>query len=532
MREAWQQLPNATSVESTTDGEEPLNGLAQRRGSYSSDKDEENGSCRCCRIGSAICSSCVCLGLLALLGSVLSANDIMRRQMESTGSEAFGTETTVGSCGVGFAGASTSFKDVTVKNPPGFFGHFLTIRDGLLDTTFWSFFHHHVEVEEMAVDTVNVTMVQNDTILSMPNFVYIMNSLQHAKDREGPIQPPGFLGGRVSARLYSVDRVEMRNMWFLWDMRGALGERFAATGAPVAYGINKIVVKDIGKQKGGVPMEEVMQIMVNAVVRAGIHQAPANIEQMVLSALRDTTAKMAHLDFSSLHLDAGEGLKQVSKLIDFVGDRLHEANVTAATAAAVRAGAPASFGKGETGEALGYTLQAGADVGAEMADFAANSTAAWGETIAGHQKLSDTLEIQSQAFATALEHAKLKAKQDGSIGGMISDVINGSQLLGAKFGEATEKAATSMIVQGQAMSASLHEAIEEERRERRERAAAAAAVAGGQAQPSAPLAAAGNPAFVQPAVQTVPPAKETSLADLALNLLGALSAPQAHAPPA
>merc|ERR1711953_660358 len=120
---------------------------------------------------------------------------------------------------------------------------------------------------------------------------------------------------------------------------------------------------NIGKKQGGVSLEELMMIVTISLVSAAIEAAPANIGAAIIGAIVagvNGFQGFAALDYEGLQLDLGEGLSEVSKLVD---------RVTKTTADAVSPElASATFSS---------ALDTAEDVGDVMASAVADASTAW-----------------------------------------------------------------------------------------------------------------------------------------------------------
>merc|ERR1712176_940519 len=125
-------------------------------------------------------------------------------------------------------------------------------------------------------------MGQRDALT--PNFVTILQKLLSSTQRPSSIQPPGFFGGKISARKYSVSNIEMKDLKLHMDMRLDLGT-VSLENPPAFYHVNRVQIQNIGKKQGGVPLEELMMIVTASLVSAAIEAAPANIGAAITNAI-------------------------------------------------------------------------------------------------------------------------------------------------------------------------------------------------------------------------------------------------------
>lgn len=345
-----------------------------------------------------------CMVVLAA-GLVLYASAITKSVVIATSSRIFGTDVEVGSLIVGVLEARTFVEDVSVANPSSYNGHFLELQDGLVDLTFWSLFSKHVEVEELQLRGLTVTLEQKDAS-PLPNFVYIIDNLIEARHRKAKIYPPSFLGGRIAARLFTVDRLDIRDLTFQVDMQAPSLGLVIEGGLPLSFTIDRVQIQDIGKHRGGVHVAELIHIIVDAVLGAAVEQAPGYLAAVLLAALAGGTGGGAQglesLDFGSLHLDVGQGLRRISNLMD----RLSEADANVAP--------------------LAGAVQAAADVSTALASAVGNASVAWIEALSegGDQAFVDeAIHDTVAAFGAAAVGAAARTRKDGIVGGLLSEAI-------------------------------------------------------------------------------------------------------------
>eukprot|EP00929_Paragymnodinium_shiwhaense_P112133 TRINITY_DN80387_c0_g1_i1.p1 TRINITY_DN80387_c0_g1~~TRINITY_DN80387_c0_g1_i1.p1 ORF type:complete len:592 (-),score=158.82 TRINITY_DN80387_c0_g1_i1:157-1932(-) len=273
--------------------------------------------CSCARICCIGVLSVVAFLLVSFVGCVAWAEMSSEEIAETVGSRSFGTDTKIGSVNVALFNQQTTMTDVRVANPPGFEGDFLVLRDGLFDTDLWSIMNKHVEFKTFYMDHLTVKLQQNGTM--RPNFVYILENLHIAKLRPSAFEPPDFLGGKLSQRRYIVDKLEMRDVTLLLDAQLGLsiGNMPVGFGQPIK--IKKVVLNNVGKKEGGIPMARLLLIMVHSLVSSAVETAPDNVRQGMISAVEAGVQCLDSLDASSLHLDPGSGLKDISELMQRLG---------------------------------------------------------------------------------------------------------------------------------------------------------------------------------------------------------------------
>mmetsp|Transcript_80650 Transcript_80650/g.224453 ORF Transcript_80650/g.224453 Transcript_80650/m.224453 type:complete len:374 (+) Transcript_80650:37-1158(+) len=268
----------------------------------------------------AVCAALISLGFAVFAGCIYYDNAIVQRMVASTGLEAFGTETRVGSVNVGVISARTVIYDVSVANPPGFAGNFLEFEEAVLDTRFWDLLSHNVDFQEMSLRDLTVTFLQNDTL--RPNFVRILEHLGESRHRKSAFHPPDFLGGQLSARKYVVDVLEMRNLTFILESRLPLST-LGLHSPSAKFDIPRVQILNVGKGRGGVSMEELMTIVVQAIVSAAVEKAPGDIGIAIVSAVEagvdEGITGLKGLDYETIHMNVGEGFSQISTLVDRLG---------------------------------------------------------------------------------------------------------------------------------------------------------------------------------------------------------------------
>jgi len=395
------------------------------------DGDCEEGcwctSCRICIVLVLVLFT-ACLLLIAI--GVFSADTTAKRLLVFVGDRAFGTSTDVGSMRVGIVSARTTIGDVSVANPDGYAGDFLTLASGVLDTSIWSLLSHRVELETLGLHQLHLSLEQNGTAQA-PNFINILQSLNRAAHRKTAIRPPDFVGGALAGRKYVVDLLEMRDMSFGVNLRLGLGPIDLASPT-TNFEIPIIKVERIGKNEGGVHLEELMLIVVNSVLSAAVEAMPTNVGNDMMATLDSSVKDFKNLDFESLKLDLGKGVREISKLIDRLSE-FATANASATPKKPLEVRAGATFDS---------AVSTAADIADEMVDAISNSTTAWGEAIDG--SVSPELAFEgavngtAAAFSNAMHGVAARTEMDGDVGKTVSKAINTAEAMGVAAKHAVE----------------------------------------------------------------------------------------------
>merc|ERR1712048_466693 len=185
---------------------------------------------------------------------------------------------------------------------------------------------------------------------------------------------------------------------------------------PAFYHVDRVQIENIGKKQGGVPLEELMMIVTISLVSAAIEAAPANIAAAIISAIVagvNGFQGFAALNYEGLQLDLGEGLSEVSKLVD---------RVTKTTADAVSP---------ELASATLYSaLDTAEDMGDVMAGAVTDASSAWGEALGSRKKpttmhdVANAVNGTAAAIGNAWAEMEERARADGEIGKTVSQVLN------------------------------------------------------------------------------------------------------------
>jgi len=242
----------------------------------------------------------VLAAVVAVAYVFLNAGGLVKKIIESVGSEVTGVAVTVDSVEIGLTDGTASIKELTVGNPPGFESeHAFALGEVSVDIDTGSLGGDAIHIEEVIIDS--------------PSVIYEMgtggSNIDAIQQNVAKFTGPG--GGESGestddgeGQPVIIDRVLITNV------RVAVSANFLA-GEDLGTTIPEIEIRDIGKDGGGASPAEVVQLIIEAITNS----VGGAVELLDLDSLKDQAEEALSEAADEVKGKADEALQDASKKI-------------------------------------------------------------------------------------------------------------------------------------------------------------------------------------------------------------------------
>lgn len=257
---------------------------------------------------------------------VISTNLIVKSAIQSIGAYALGVEVDVGSVALSPFWGRSSIRNVEIRSPEGFDKDLMQLGRIAFDLSLWA--------------VVGQTLCNSDKPLSMEEFIASDVAVNVHKEIDQTSNVRIVLDRMMSnhsgmpkpsRRLLHekviVGRLELANVTA--SVRLGVGgmaalESFQPTG-PVSFTLKKVVLEDVGKEHGGVTLQELIKDVVQAVLSAVITQCEGALKDKLTDDLRGAMDLLSQIPHAKeIYLDAGQGLEKAERWADKMHDSMKE----------------------------------------------------------------------------------------------------------------------------------------------------------------------------------------------------------------
>ena len=238
-------------------------------------------------------------------------NSIAKSAITSAGSSTLGVSTSLDSINIGLFSGHSSIDGLEVANPKGFDGDFLDLSEGVLDVNLSTLLGDVIEVKQVSLDGLKVEFLQK---LGGSNVSQILDNVKKSTDSTPDKKPAADKASSDSSRKFVIDELKVTNVKVSIAV-----EPLSSATAPSTVAINQILIKDIGKKEGGADLDQLMAIVVQAVVDAVIKAAPSEIPSIMMQGIEGGLSNLTSFDFGNVQFDGGKGLQDVVKSISNIG---------------------------------------------------------------------------------------------------------------------------------------------------------------------------------------------------------------------
>ncbi len=263
----------------------------------------------------------VLLLVVVVVGGVVTAFFFIDRAaklaVEKGGTYAMGVETTLGSVNVGLLSGSVSLSELKVANPPGYkTDRFFGLGAGNVSVSLSSLRSPIVEVPEFKLADITVNLEKAG---GKANYQAILDNIKRFESGGGPAQskPSG------DEKRFVVKSLQIKNVKVHVDLLPAGGQL-----TQVNIPIESIDLTDVGTAGKGVPMGELANIVIKAVLAVVAEKGPGLLPAEILGDLQGGLAQLQNLDQLGVKLSSNlgaEGQKMLDQAKEQVGKQVDKA---------------------------------------------------------------------------------------------------------------------------------------------------------------------------------------------------------------
>jgi len=296
----------------------PTCGAKQRRREASPLANQKAIGC-CC--GCCLCTLIV--GVVAIVCLVLSLNSFIKFAVESVGSTLMGVPVTLDSVNFSVMQGRISLNDLDVASPQGYTDDLFQLGRFVFDVSpmsllwgYMSTFSKPVELEEATIQNIDIWIEMQTLPTPGSNAQVVVHTMNEQVARIAKVAPslttpmPTLSPGdtiKVGTAKVKADRVELSNITAAVTLQPL---------APIAYTLQRVLVKDVGKKSDGVYLYEFIEILVRALLMSVIKAAPANIQSNLAKGFGVDLWR--ELDFDGMDLDMGHGFEKMGEFSGWV----------------------------------------------------------------------------------------------------------------------------------------------------------------------------------------------------------------------
>ncbi|TSA40048.1 hypothetical protein D4Q85_00380, partial [bacterium] len=199
----------------------------------------------------------VLLVVVVIIGAVAGLfyiNDLVKVGVEKGGTYAMGVKTSLGSADVGLFSGKAGLKELAVANPEGFKGpQFFGLGAAAVEVSLTSLRSDVVEVPRLELSGVRASLEKKD---GKTNYKVILDNL--AKLQSGKPSEAKPAGGEKKFVIKDLDIKDVRVSVDLFDSAIPVGS--------IVVPIERIHLTDLGTAGKGLPMSDIVAIVVRAVL--------------------------------------------------------------------------------------------------------------------------------------------------------------------------------------------------------------------------------------------------------------------------
>ncbi|MBL8964122.1 MAG: hypothetical protein KF787_02430 [Phycisphaeraceae bacterium] len=241
----------------------------------------------------------------AVVAVVIYADRAVKIAVEKGGTYALGVETTLGGADVGFLSASLGLRDLKIANPPGYKSdRFLGLGSGKVSVWASSLRGSVIEVPTLSLDTITLNL---ERATEKANYRVILDNLKRLESGEAPSKDtrPSGEQKRFVIRHLSIREVHVNAD--LVPMGGDLTR--------ISIPIESIELRDVGTAGRGVPLAELADIIIKALLVVVSEKGAQLLPPEILGDLRSGLAQLRDLDSLGVKVQSAMGEK-AQKMID------------------------------------------------------------------------------------------------------------------------------------------------------------------------------------------------------------------------
>ena len=252
--------------------------------------------------------------LVVAVGGLLYYVDSMaKKAIEYGGSEALGVATTLDQVNISLLGGSASLGGLNIANPSGFKQPiFLGLGTGEFAVSLGSLSGDTVVIPKVRFSDILVNLEQKGKQNNIEPLLRKVKSMS-----SGGAQQPSAASSSGSGKKFVLEYLAIENVKVnaLLDLLGQT--------ADVNMVLPKIELRDLGKDKGGIPMPELIQKVVQAILDAA-RQSSANLSPDLAKLLNGQLAGLDGIKTEVIGKATAEVEKQVQAVQEKVNKQLEQ----------------------------------------------------------------------------------------------------------------------------------------------------------------------------------------------------------------
>mmetsp|Transcript_35234 Transcript_35234/g.75036 ORF Transcript_35234/g.75036 Transcript_35234/m.75036 type:complete len:414 (+) Transcript_35234:290-1531(+) len=267
------------------------------------------------------CGSCCCIFgvVLVVLGFVTTIffNSWLKTSVEQIGGAVLGTHVSVEAVNFRPIEGRIHITEFDVDSPAPFKGNFISLEEFILDVgplsllTGWlSSFTSPLEMEEVRLNECNVDIVVDMVPTSTSN---AQSVVKHATDVTHQLTAQGVIPPLPTGETMAADTVKAMTVKVkigrLTLSNIKVGARISSL-PEVKFDLATIELTDIGKDKDGVYLYELIHILVQSLLMAILKASPESVQSFLAGDLGKFLSKEG-LDLGDLHFDSGHGIESI-----------------------------------------------------------------------------------------------------------------------------------------------------------------------------------------------------------------------------
>lgn len=248
----------------------------------------------------------VVLGVLlvvGVLGAFVYVDSIAKAAVEKGGTYALGVPTTLDKAKVGVFSGGFDMHGLHVANPEGYkSASFLAMGDGGVRVSLGTLRKDIVEIPRLSMSDIQINLEKKD---GKANYQVIVDNLKRLESGEKKEPAP-----QGSEKKFVIGEVEVLNVKVHVDLLPVGG---TLTQANIT--LDRVVLKDVGTAGKGVPMTELVSIIVKALMSAVADKGAGLIPDDLLGDLKGQLAQLKDLQAMGVKLTS-EAKEKVEKAVE------------------------------------------------------------------------------------------------------------------------------------------------------------------------------------------------------------------------
>ena len=259
--------------------------------------------------------------VLAVGGMLFYVDSMAKKAIEFGGSEALGVATTLDQVNISFLGGSASLNGLNIANPSGFQQkNFLGLGTG----------EFAVSLGSLSGDTVVIPKVRFADILVNLEQKGKQNNIEPLLKRVKSMSGAGAGSDTASSSSAGAGKKFILEYLAIENVKVNAALDLLGQTADVNMVLPKIELRDLGKDKGGMPMPELVQKVVQAILDAAA-QSSANLSPDLAKLLNGQLAGLDTIKTEVIGNATAEVEKKVQEVQQQVSKQLEQVPLPAGT---------------------------------------------------------------------------------------------------------------------------------------------------------------------------------------------------------